>query len=201
MTVTIWLLAAFAASLGAPFWFQGVGRLLALRATGVRPQEEAAAGVSPKLPIGAGAAQTGCALVEATEGPPSSGTSMARNGYEDEVLTRDDFLRIQELLGLPPEKRSGWPDDTTREWIDHPRRSAKRRQLDQADFLRVVVQAVGLGVDGQRPGGFELAGQRVQVVRGPDPEGKRHGRLGYTTPSATALRRRSAACRSRDRSR
>jgi hypothetical protein len=32
-----WLLTAFAASLGAPFWFDGVGWLLALRGTGARP--------------------------------------------------------------------------------------------------------------------------------------------------------------------
>lgn len=32
-----WLMTAFAASLGAPFWFDGVGWLLALRGTGSRP--------------------------------------------------------------------------------------------------------------------------------------------------------------------
>ncbi len=120
-----WLIAAFAASLGAPFWFQGVGRLQALRAAGVRPQEEeAAAGVSPKLPTGTGPPQPGSVPVAATEGAPSSGTSMARNGYEDEVLTRDDFLRIQEKLDLPLEQRSGWPDGATRERIADYQREA-----------------------------------------------------------------------------
>lgn len=37
LTLLGWLLTAFAASLGAPFWFDGVGWLLALRGTGSRP--------------------------------------------------------------------------------------------------------------------------------------------------------------------
>lgn len=111
-----WLVAAFAASLGAPFWFQGVGRLLALRAAGARPHEDATAGVSPRLPVGTGLMQRVNVPVKATDAS-SSGTSMARNGYENEVLTRDDFVCIQERLGLPPEQRSGWPDGATRERI------------------------------------------------------------------------------------
>jgi len=37
LTLLGWLLTAFAASLGAPFWFDGVGWLLGLRGTGSRP--------------------------------------------------------------------------------------------------------------------------------------------------------------------
>lgn len=35
-----WIITAFASSLGAPFWFDGVGWLLALRGTGVKPPVE-----------------------------------------------------------------------------------------------------------------------------------------------------------------
>nr|WP_315398824.1 hypothetical protein [uncultured Duganella sp.] len=35
-----WIVTAFASSLGAPFWFDGIGWLLALRGTGSRPQTE-----------------------------------------------------------------------------------------------------------------------------------------------------------------
>jgi len=35
-----WIVTAFASSLGAPFWFDGIGWLLALRGTGSRPQPE-----------------------------------------------------------------------------------------------------------------------------------------------------------------
>ncbi|HEX8404468.1 MAG TPA: hypothetical protein VF670_07615 [Duganella sp.] len=37
-----WIITAFASSLGAPFWFDGIGWLLALRGTGSRPQPETA---------------------------------------------------------------------------------------------------------------------------------------------------------------
>ncbi|USX18609.1 hypothetical protein NHH82_22395 [Oxalobacteraceae bacterium OTU3REALA1] len=35
-----WIVTAFASSLGAPFWFDGIGWLLALRGSGSRPQTE-----------------------------------------------------------------------------------------------------------------------------------------------------------------
>lgn len=38
-----WVATAFAASLGSPFWFDGVGWLLALRGTGAKPPAETAA--------------------------------------------------------------------------------------------------------------------------------------------------------------
>jgi hypothetical protein len=38
-----WIATAFAASLGSPFWFDGVGWLLALRGTGVKPPAETTA--------------------------------------------------------------------------------------------------------------------------------------------------------------
>ena len=37
-----WVVTAFASSLGAPFWFDGIGWLLALRGSGARPQTETA---------------------------------------------------------------------------------------------------------------------------------------------------------------
>ncbi|WP_373991844.1 hypothetical protein [Duganella sp. BuS-21] len=41
-----WIATAFAASLGSPFWFDGVGWLLALRGTGVKPAAETTAATS-----------------------------------------------------------------------------------------------------------------------------------------------------------
>lgn len=47
-----WIATAFAASLGSPFWFDGVGWLLALRGTGVKPPAEttAAPSIATMLP-------------------------------------------------------------------------------------------------------------------------------------------------------
>ena len=45
------------------------------------------------------------------------------------------------------------------------------RELDQAESLGVVVEAVGLGVDGDGRHAAEVAGERVGLVNGPDPDG------------------------------
>lgn len=38
LTVLGWIITAFAVSLGAPFWFDGLGKLMSLRGSGKRPQ-------------------------------------------------------------------------------------------------------------------------------------------------------------------
>ncbi|MRW88733.1 hypothetical protein GJ699_01895 [Duganella sp. FT80W] len=43
MALVGWVATAFAASLGSPFWFDGIGWLLALRGTGAKPASETAA--------------------------------------------------------------------------------------------------------------------------------------------------------------
>ena len=46
-----WIITAFAASLGSPFWFDGIGKLLALRGSGAKPAGEGAApGEAMRLP-------------------------------------------------------------------------------------------------------------------------------------------------------
>jgi len=45
-----WIVTAFAASLGSPFWFDGIGWLLALRGSGAKPAAEGSAG--PAEPLG-----------------------------------------------------------------------------------------------------------------------------------------------------
>jgi hypothetical protein len=42
MALVGWVATAFAASLGSPFWFDGIGWLLALRGTGAKPASETA---------------------------------------------------------------------------------------------------------------------------------------------------------------
>lgn len=46
-----WIVTAFAASLGSPFWFDGIGWLLALRGTGAKPASETAAAPSPTITL------------------------------------------------------------------------------------------------------------------------------------------------------
>lgn len=47
LTFAGWAVTAFAASLGAPFWFDGVGWLLALRGTGAKPPSGSSAAGAP----------------------------------------------------------------------------------------------------------------------------------------------------------
>ncbi|MRW83990.1 hypothetical protein GJ698_07750 [Pseudoduganella sp. FT26W] len=46
-----WVATAFAASLGSPFWFDGIGWLLALRGTGAKPAAETTAPPSPTVTL------------------------------------------------------------------------------------------------------------------------------------------------------
>ncbi|MYM25830.1 hypothetical protein GTP46_24685 [Duganella sp. FT135W] len=46
-----WIATAFAASLGSPFWFDGVGWLLALRGTGAKPAAETTATPAPTITL------------------------------------------------------------------------------------------------------------------------------------------------------
>lgn len=46
-----WIATAFAASLGSPFWFDGIGWLLALRGTGAKPAAESSAVPAPTLKL------------------------------------------------------------------------------------------------------------------------------------------------------
>jgi hypothetical protein len=46
-----WIATAFAASLGSPFWFDGIGWLLALRGTGVKPVSETTAASPPAVTL------------------------------------------------------------------------------------------------------------------------------------------------------
>jgi hypothetical protein len=46
-----WTATAFAASLGSPFWFDGIGWLLALRGTGAKPAAETTAAPAPPIAL------------------------------------------------------------------------------------------------------------------------------------------------------
>ena len=64
---------------------------------------------------------------------------------------------------------------TERERIDEPRAPAVRRQLEQADLLGIVMQAVGFGVDADRAAARELVDEALELGRRPDPGVRGHG--------------------------
>ncbi|MBY0558155.1 MAG: hypothetical protein K2P77_13190, partial [Burkholderiaceae bacterium] len=76
LTVLGWGLTAFAASLGAPFWFDGLGWLLGLRGTGGRPTAPTALAADPaSLPS---LRPAGAALLDGA--PPGTSGSASQQG-------------------------------------------------------------------------------------------------------------------------
>ena len=61
------------------------------------------------------------------------------------------------------------------EGVHQPGVAPVGRQLDEADLLEMVIEAVRLGVEADRAAALEGAGELRQGLRGADPGG-RHGR-------------------------
>ena len=88
-----WFLTALAGALGAPFWFDALSNLFAIRGTGKKPEESTSSTLispSPTIQV----------IV-----PPASGSttslSNAANDYETSALNSKDIERLQRILGIP----------------------------------------------------------------------------------------------------
>ena len=103
------LITAAAVSLGAQFWFNGLQRLLDLRAAGGRPvrQSERRAAKTVLSP-------TPAVARVATETMPLIGP---QNAFETTMLAEDDIRDIQLALGLRGEQATGGLDSKTRTLI------------------------------------------------------------------------------------
>lgn len=88
-----WFLTALAGALGAPFWFDALSNLFAIRGTGKKPEESTSSTLIPPSP-------TIQVIV-----PPASGSttflSNAANDYETSALNSKDIERLQSILGIP----------------------------------------------------------------------------------------------------
>ena len=88
---------------------------------------------------------------------------------------RDVVVRAVEDLGhagVGHDRREGG-EVVHGERIDEARVAPVRRELDEADLLDVVMQAVGLGVQRQRAGAGERLAQPRQLFDRPYPTGQR----------------------------
>jgi len=101
-----WLLSILALSLGAPFWFDTLGRLVKLRSAGTRSSDKETSPASPQT------------SQPTQPGSPTSGTSAyfpdGLNPLE-RSLKKDDVVRIQQALKIPAP--SGRLDEATRQRI------------------------------------------------------------------------------------
>ena len=117
-----WLLCGLAATLGAPFWFDLMGKLIKVRASGA-PSSDAKDANAPASGGGSGSpANTltrsdapGASPVEPAM-PPDPAANGALNAVE-QALSAAQIMQIQQALLMPPEQHSGRFDTTTRQAI------------------------------------------------------------------------------------
>ena len=106
-----WLLTAVAVTLGAPFWFDLLGKLIKIRGSGGKPADSEAGAVPNSTTGGAPAAN------------PTGGATAGQTASQDAIndaergLTEDEVIRIQRALPVPADKQSGRLDLVTREAI------------------------------------------------------------------------------------
>lgn len=101
------LVTTFFMTLGAPFWFDMLSKLVKLRSSGRQREDEAnvrkATGTLPLMPAGTGGA--------ASPAAPPPVFSPAANRFEDQ-LSKREIIALQQRLGVQPE--TGVLDATTR---------------------------------------------------------------------------------------
>jgi len=124
-----WTLSALAASLGAPFWFDALSRLVSLRAAGSKPAASAA-GTAPGVATAAPATVVTVRMDSA--GRSSAALSGPLNDFEASRLTPLDIESVQRAVQLPEPQVTGQLDDSTREAI---RRWQQTRGLPQTGTL------------------------------------------------------------------
>lgn len=114
-----WLLVALACTLGAPFWFDALSKLIRLRGSGGRPEAAPPAGDSSK-----GSDKGLLASSSSPAGPAGTGTatsdapamSDALNDAE-RALSTAEVQRLQRGIGMPEVEVTGWFDGPTRRAI------------------------------------------------------------------------------------
>ena len=126
-----WLLAALAATLGAPFWFDLISRLIIVRGAGRKPDEDQASAD----------ARAKSATVSAIVSASSPAESTALNDFEASRLTGDDIEALQRALGVPEARIDGVLREdmraALREWQRVTGRAASGR-FDEATVMALL---------------------------------------------------------------
>jgi hypothetical protein len=113
IVVAGWVISALAASLGAPFWFDAISRLVSLRGAGTSPGAKPGASGGGTSPAGGATivVQPAPAPVQPAARVEPSGPV---NDFERARLTELDVEQLQRALGLPPDQVSAVLDGPTR---------------------------------------------------------------------------------------
>jgi hypothetical protein len=117
-TMIGWLITAAALSLGAPFWFDTLNKLLNLRSAGPRPPREDEKALTAAGP--AVASETKMVVATDARAAPTATTvapTGPQNEFESTALSRDDVVDLQHRLGIADHVIPGVLDTPTREAI------------------------------------------------------------------------------------
>lgn len=109
-----WLATAIAATLGAPFWFDLLGKLVKLRSSGSRVES------GTGTPVGGTEGKASTLTSSATTGAgPDSANAASEDAMSEAErrLTEDEVTLIQRKLEMPSAQQTGRLDLTTREAI------------------------------------------------------------------------------------
>jgi hypothetical protein len=133
-----WLITALACTLGAPFWFDALGRLVKMRSSGTKPGDAApAAGAAGTPPPTLLSRSTAPAADTAVPLPMSDAVNDA-----ERKLTRPEIERVQRHLPMPETEVSGWFDGATRRaiqsWQDAQGFSPASGELSPEQIARLL---------------------------------------------------------------
>lgn len=143
-----WLLTALGVTLGAPFWFDMLGKLMKVRSSGVKPvegNEAPAAGTGP-APAPSTLTPSGQAAGEGGRPGPIDALNDA-----ERALSEDEITRIQGSLGVEATRQTGRLDLSTRSAIavwQTRYGAAATGQLTQAQIQQLLSNPITLEDDG-----------------------------------------------------
>jgi hypothetical protein len=158
LMVAGWLLTALACTLGAPFWFDALGKLVRLRGAGGKPPEPSTVGdklqgsgmlvrsPAPAGPAGGASAPGGSSAVPMSD---------ALNDAERR-LTVAEVQRVQRGLGLAEVEASGFFDGATRRaifaWQERQGLLPATGELSEAQLRELLAMRSGRAVPGPSAG-------------------------------------------------
>lgn len=137
-----WLLTAFAVSLGAPYWFDALSRLISLRTAGIKPDSnKREADAAPRADLAMGTLPPYLPPQAAVSPQPAASDPGEPNDFETNRLTSEDIVALQVALNIPAERQrdSITPEmrAAIRNWqAQHGQ--AQTGQLDEATVIAIL---------------------------------------------------------------
>lgn len=158
------VVTAFFVALGAPFWFDVLGKVVNLRAAGRdRDSNDEQLRGQGSAPLAAPAASPASAAEPAAGRGSPAPFSLARNDFEDQLVSRD-IIAVQQQLGVAA---SGVLDAPTRAAIAGFTREQGLEASDELSFMvfERLVRRNPVNVPVARPGGRLLLGEVHELVQ------------------------------------